>query len=92
VGVSPDDVTVGAGRVWVSDSGGTVARLNPVTGSLQQIKVGGLPAAIAVADGAVWVANGLGSVLRIDPPTRLVGPSGWATSRRAWPQRAATCW
>jgi DNA-binding beta-propeller fold protein YncE len=39
---------------------------------MQEIKVGGSPAAIAVAAGAVWVANGLGSVLRIDPRTRLV--------------------
>jgi ABC-type transport system substrate-binding protein/DNA-binding SARP family transcriptional activator/streptogramin lyase len=72
VGVTADDVAVGAGSIWVSDPGGAVARLNPVTGRVQQIKVGGSPAAIAFADGAVWVANGLGSVFRIDPRTRLV--------------------
>jgi YVTN family beta-propeller protein len=72
VGVSPGDVAVSAGSVWVSDPGGTVVRLDPANGSMQEIKVGGSPAAIAVAAGAVWVANGLGSVLRIDPQTGLV--------------------
>jgi peptide/nickel transport system substrate-binding protein len=72
VGVSPDGVTVGAGSVWVSDSAGTVGRLNPVTGGVQQIRVGGSPAAVAYADGAVWAANGRGSVVRIDPQTHLI--------------------
>jgi peptide/nickel transport system substrate-binding protein len=72
VGVSPGGVTVAAGSIWVSDSGGTVARLNPATGRVQRLKVGGSPAAIASADGAVWVANGGGSVVRIDPRTGFV--------------------
>jgi YVTN family beta-propeller protein len=89
VGAAPDGVAVGAGTVWVSDPGGIVARLNPVTGRVQQIKVGGSPAAIAFADGAAWVADGLGSVLRIDPRTHQIRsvqvgnePSGLAAAGR----------
>ncbi len=70
VGVSPGGVAVGAGSVWVADSGGPVARVDPVTGRVRKIMVGGSPAGVAYADGAVWVADGHGgSVARIDPRT-----------------------
>jgi YVTN family beta-propeller protein len=72
IGGSPAGVAVGAGSVWVADSG-TVARVNPVTGRVQMIRVGGAAAGIAFADGAVWVADSPGgSVARIDPRTAAI--------------------
>jgi peptide/nickel transport system substrate-binding protein len=50
-----------------------VARVDPATGRVQEIRTGGSPAGIAVAGGAVWVADGQGgSVARIDPRTGSV--------------------
>jgi ABC-type transport system substrate-binding protein/DNA-binding SARP family transcriptional activator/streptogramin lyase len=73
VGVSPGGVAVGAGSVWVSLPGGAVARVDPVTGRAQKIRVGGSPAGIAYAHGAVWVADSQGgSVSRINPRTGSV--------------------
>lgn len=72
VGVSPGDVAVAGDSVWASGPGGTVARLNPATGSVQHIRVGGSPAAIAFSGGALWVADDRGSVLRVDPQTRRI--------------------
>jgi ABC-type transport system substrate-binding protein/DNA-binding SARP family transcriptional activator len=73
VGVSPGGVAVGAGSVWVSLPGGAVARVDPVTGRAQKIRVGGSPAGIAYAHGAVWVADSQGgSVSRINPQTGSV--------------------
>jgi ABC-type transport system substrate-binding protein/streptogramin lyase len=73
VGVSPGGVAVGAGSVWVSLPGGAVARVDPVTGRAQKIRVGGSPAGIAYTHGAVWVADSQGgSVSRINPQTGSV--------------------
>jgi YVTN family beta-propeller protein len=73
VGGSPDGVAVGMGSVWVSDPGGAVARVDPATGRVVNIRIGGSPAGIAVAGGAVWVADGQGgSVSRIDLHTGSV--------------------
>jgi YVTN family beta-propeller protein len=49
---------VGAGAVWVANSGdGTVSRIDPTTNNVvQTIGVGNAPAGIAVANGLVWVA------------------------------------
>jgi len=73
VGGSPGWVAVGAGSVWVSDPSGAVARVDPVTGRVREIRTGGSPTGITYAAGAVWVADSLGgSVLRIDPRTGSV--------------------
>jgi YVTN family beta-propeller protein len=73
VGGSPGGVAVGAGSIWVSDPGGAVARVDPATGRMQEIRTGGAPAGITYAGGAVWVADGQGgSVSRIDPRTGSV--------------------
>jgi len=70
VGVSSAGVAVGAGSVWVGDTGGAVARVDPVTGRARKVRAGGSPAGIAFADGAVWAADSQGgSVWRIDPRT-----------------------
>ena len=70
VGGSPGGVAVGMGSVWVSDPGGAVARVDPATGRVQEIRTGGSPDGITYAGGAVWVADGQGgSVARIDPRT-----------------------
>ena len=56
VGRSPAGVAVGAGSVWVANSGdGTVTRINPTTDKPATITVGGSPQALTVADGRVWV-------------------------------------
>ena len=70
VGVSPGGVAVGADSVWVAGSGGTVTRVEPVTGRMQKIRAGRSSAGVAYAGGAVWVADSLnGSVSKIDPHT-----------------------
>ena len=74
-GAGADGVAVGAGAVWVtSESSGSVARIDPRTGSVTQtINVGSGPSAVAVGAGAVWVANSLdGTVSRIDPASNRV--------------------
>jgi peptide/nickel transport system substrate-binding protein len=57
VGHSPAGVAVGAGSVWVANSGdGTVMRIDPRTDTrVATITVGSAPQAIAVADGRIWV-------------------------------------
>jgi YVTN family beta-propeller protein len=66
----PVAVAVGAGSVWVADTGGTLTRLDPRTGKVAKIKVGGAPAGVVYSGGAVWVASGVnGTVSRIDPGT-----------------------
>ena len=64
----PGWLAVGAGSVWVADGGGTVTRVNPRTGQVRTIEVGGAPAGVVCADGAVWVASGVsGTVSRSIP-------------------------
>ena len=48
VGQSPDGLAVGAGSVWVADGGGAVTRVNPRTGQVRTIEVGGAPAGVAL--------------------------------------------
>jgi YVTN family beta-propeller protein len=83
IGGSPGGVAVGAGSVWIGYPGGTVARLDPVTGHAHMIRAGGtgakpamagtIPAGVVYADGAVWIADSpAGGVVRIDPRTEAV--------------------
>ncbi len=67
---NPTDIAVGGGAVWISETDGTVLRLDPRLGGI----VASIPAcrnALAVADGeaAVWVACGNSTVVRVDPAT-----------------------
>jgi hypothetical protein len=75
VGISSAAVAVGAGSVWVGDSGGAAARLDPVTGRVRKVRAGGAPAGITYADGAMWAADSQGgTVWRIDPRTGSARP------------------
>lgn len=74
-GTRPTDIAVGAGAVWVTNSGdGTVTRvrLRPAAREAT-IHVGRDPSALAVGAGGVWVVNrGDGTLSRIDPRTNRV--------------------
>jgi DNA-binding beta-propeller fold protein YncE len=71
VGEQPRGITVGEGRVWVTNSlPGTVSRIDELTGEVlgDPTQVGDRPAGIAVGEGYVWVANtDDGTVSRLDP-------------------------
>jgi len=71
VGDAPTGVAVGAGSVWVADTGDEdVTRIDAATGRVRgrPIRVGEDPGPVAVGAGAVWVVNqGDGTVDRIDP-------------------------
>jgi hypothetical protein len=67
---NPTDVAVGGGAVWISETDGTVLRIQPRLGGI----VASIPAcanalAVAYGEGAVWVACGNNSVVRVDPAT-----------------------
>ena len=78
---NPTDVTVGGGAVWISETDGTVLRLDPHLGGI----VATIPAcrnalAVAYGEGAVWVACGNDTVVRIDlamdTPSRPIAVGG----------------
>jgi streptogramin lyase len=88
---------VGAGSVWVAESlKGTVVRVNPDTGAIEQPipLLRGNPTDVAFGQGYVWVTDfSDDSVIRIDPRSNLAttipdvgnGPSGiWAGSEGIW--------
>ena len=56
VGDQPTDLVTGLGALWVSDRGGAVWRVDPVTGEAMSIEVGSPLVAIAIdkAHGTVW--------------------------------------
>jgi YVTN family beta-propeller protein len=87
-----EDLTVGAGAVWVTNRfNDTVTRVNLRTGRQDVLQVGSDPRGVDVGGGYVWVANeGGGTVSRIDPRTNDVAeidvgmdPRGIAASSRA---------
>jgi DNA-binding beta-propeller fold protein YncE len=67
---NPTDVAVGAGAVWISETDGTVLRIQPRLGKIvASIHACGNALAIAYGEGAVWVACGDNTVVRLDPAT-----------------------
>jgi len=104
VGRSPEGVAVGAGSVWVANSGdGTISRIDPRTNNvIATITVGGSPQAITVAHGRVWVTvaaqtinTGLapgGGTLRIESQLGLdyIDPA-LAYLDNSWQLLYATC-
>ena len=56
VGDEPTDMVAGLGAIWVSDGGGAVWRVDPVTGEATSIEIGSPLAAIAIdkEHGTVW--------------------------------------
>ena len=58
VGIGPTDVATGLGSVWVTNQGaGTLSRIDPITGEVETIPIGGPAAAIAIDEPTetVWV-------------------------------------
>ncbi len=69
-------LAVGAGYIWVTAAdAGEVLRIDPATGRITPVRVGGFPIGIAVAGGAVWFADRERDIVtRIDPRTlRTIG-------------------
>jgi DNA-binding beta-propeller fold protein YncE len=73
---NPQRLAFGYGAVWVTNSNGTVSRIDPasnqVTATISLPRQGRLPEAIAAGAGMVWVAASAGVVWRIDPSTNQV--------------------
>jgi len=75
VGSQPEGVAVGAGAVWVADSGdGTVDRVSPQSNTVvARIVVGTGPDCVTVFANSVWVTNSLSAtVSEIDPAQNAV--------------------
>ncbi len=72
VGVAPGPVAVGAGAVWVADTGAsTVARVD--RDRADTIDVGPAPVGLAIGAGSLWVAVADdGAVAQVDPVARRV--------------------
>ena len=67
---NPTDVAVGGGAVWISETDGTVLRIQPRLGGIvASIAACGNALAVAYGEGAVWVACGDDTVVRVDPVT-----------------------
>ena len=91
-------MTIGAGRVWTVDSGGTVSWLDPLTGQVQTIRTGNSADGITYANGAIWVANSLrGYVAKINV-SKIDPRPGWIQRIHVGNQPAdrrrpgTTCW
>jgi YVTN family beta-propeller protein len=70
---SPTGVVFGGGSLWISESDGSILRVDAKLGGI----VATIPAcrnalALAYGSGAVWAACGNGTVARIDPSTNHV--------------------
>jgi DNA-binding beta-propeller fold protein YncE len=53
---SPLGVSVGADAVWAAGDDGTVARIDPESDDVAEIRVGGAPRGLDVGETAVWVS------------------------------------
>lgn len=64
-------LAAGDGYVWVTAAdAGEVLRVDPATGALTRVQVGGFPLGIAVTSGTVWFTDRSdGNVVRLDPRT-----------------------
>ena len=70
--VTPGRVAVvafGSGAVWVTGfEDGSLARVDPATGRVDRIRLGGAPFGVVVSGGSIWVAlRDRGMVIRVDP-------------------------
>jgi streptogramin lyase len=66
----PTGIVIGGDSVWISESDGTVLRINAnLAGITASIPACENALAIAYGEGAVWVACGNGTVVSIDPKT-----------------------
>jgi hypothetical protein len=64
----------GSGAVWETGfDDGSLARVNPATGHIDRIKLGGAAVGVVDSGGSVWVAlRDKGTVIRVDPRTLRV--------------------
>jgi hypothetical protein len=73
---NPQRLAFGFGAVWVTNSNGTVSRIDPgadrVIATIPLPQPGRRPEAIATGAGMVWVAASAGMVWRIDPAVNQV--------------------
>jgi streptogramin lyase len=73
---NPQRLAFGFGAVWVTNSNGTVSRIDPgsdrVVATIPLPRPGRRPEAIAIGAGMVWVAASTGIVWRIDPARNQV--------------------
>jgi hypothetical protein len=66
--------SVSSSGASVAERGGTVSRIDPRTGQVQTIGVGGTPNGIAIGQGVVWVLEGPSAALvPIEATTNTVG-------------------
>jgi YVTN family beta-propeller protein len=74
VDLDPEEVIFCFGSVWVANyNGGTVTRINEITGASVTITVENGPEGLVFNDKFLWVANSLsGTVSKIDPATNTV--------------------
>lgn len=71
---NPTGVAIGGGSVWISQTNGTVLRIDPhLKGIVASVPACDNALALAYGAGAVWVACGNRSVVRVDPATDLAG-------------------
>jgi streptogramin lyase len=72
-GKTPVDIAFGGGAVWTANQDDeSVSRIDPATGKVQRIQVGGAPGEIEFDDNAVYVWNYSTAVTKIDPATNEV--------------------
>ena len=74
VGKEPLDIVAGEdGFLWTANHGdSSISKIDPATGAVTNINVGGSPTQVAVTSDAVWVLNYLDSVTRVDITTESV--------------------
>lgn len=71
---NPTDVAVGGGAVWISETDGTIVRIDPrLNGIVASIPACRNALAVAYGEGAVWVACADNTVVRVDPATDTPG-------------------
>jgi hypothetical protein len=69
---NPTDIAIGGGAVWISETDGTLLRIQPRLGRIvASIRACRNALAVAYGEGAVWVACGDDSVVRVDPSTDM---------------------
>jgi YVTN family beta-propeller protein len=80
-------LAVGGGYVWVSaPDHAEVLRIDPGTGAIARLHVGGFPVGVAFVAGSIWIVDrDQGKVERLDPQTlRSVGKAARVGGEPAW--------
>jgi hypothetical protein len=69
---NPTDVAIGGGAAWISETDGTLLRIQPRLGRIvASIRACHNALAVAYGEGGVWVACADDSVVRVDPSTDM---------------------